>query len=261
MSHYLQRLAASALQPGGNVHPILDPVFAKRSPWAGAPLEEDLAVASRSQGAAPPEPADSTAEIGGRQPAAHKDPQPATFMLPQPATVDPAETPGESVPATRPTSSDAQLSPAGTSAYAPRHRPGTGSLTNHARTAADEKPRDRAIEGQPVQPTGEFRGASDQLESLEQQQSLAPRAPTPLVPEALHHRFAKPTRLQVAGPRPGEAFGTDRRTSEPDEIQIHIGRIEVTAVQAGPPTQVAPRPARWSPSLKEYLRRRDRKSS
>lgn len=42
---------------------------------------------------------------------------------------------------------------------------------------------------------------------------------------------------------------------DPDEIQIHIGRIEVTAV---PPPQVkaAPAPTRKSPSLDEYLKRR-----
>ncbi len=51
--------------------------------------------------------------------------------------------------------------------------------------------------------------------------------------------------------------GTD---SQPDEIQIHIGRIEVIAV---PPAQAAPatqKPRRESPSLDEYLRRRGGKS-
>jgi hypothetical protein len=251
MRHYLQRLVANALQPADNVHPILDPVFATPKPWAGAPLEADAVVASRSREAAPPatasdfsspETADSTAEIGGRQPVAPSDSQPAIFMPPLPATV-------------------AQLSPAGTPSYVPRHRPGAVSLTNDAQTADDEKPRHRAIEGQPVQPTGEFPSDSDPLESVEQQHSLAPHTPTPLVPEALRPRFGEPARLHVAGPRPGKPFGTDRRTSEPDEIQIHIGRIEVTAVQAGPPTPVVQRPQRWSPSLQEYLRRHDRKGA
>jgi len=50
----------------------------------------------------------------------------------------------------------------------------------------------------------------------------------------------------------GRPVPTER---EPDEIQIHIGRIEVTAV----PAQVAPaavKPARKGPSLDEYLKRR-----
>jgi hypothetical protein len=43
-----------------------------------------------------------------------------------------------------------------------------------------------------------------------------------------------------------------------DEIQIHIGRIEVTAV---PPPAATPRPKRVAkgPSLQEYLKRRDRR--
>jgi hypothetical protein len=52
-----------------------------------------------------------------------------------------------------------------------------------------------------------------------------------------------------------------RRTEHPpDEIQIHIGRIEVIAV---PPAQTPPapqKPRRGSPSLDEYLRRRGGKS-
>jgi hypothetical protein len=43
---------------------------------------------------------------------------------------------------------------------------------------------------------------------------------------------------------------------EPDEIQIHIGRIEVTAVPPPAPPP-ASRPTSRSVSLDEYLRRRD----
>jgi hypothetical protein len=44
---------------------------------------------------------------------------------------------------------------------------------------------------------------------------------------------------------------------EPDEIQIHIGRIEVVAVPppVAPPASPKPRPG--TPSLDEYLRRRN----
>lgn len=45
---------------------------------------------------------------------------------------------------------------------------------------------------------------------------------------------------------------------EPGEIEIHIGRIEVTAV-TGPAASPPPlKPARKAPSLDEYLQRRRR---
>jgi hypothetical protein len=45
-----------------------------------------------------------------------------------------------------------------------------------------------------------------------------------------------------------------RAERQPDEIQIHIGRIEVTAVSA--PAPRPPRPPDKSVSLDDYLRRR-----
>jgi len=47
---------------------------------------------------------------------------------------------------------------------------------------------------------------------------------------------------------------------EPDEIQIHIGRIEVLAVPPAPAPSAAVKPERGTPSLDEYLRRRDGKA-
>jgi hypothetical protein len=47
---------------------------------------------------------------------------------------------------------------------------------------------------------------------------------------------------------------------EPGEIQIHIGRIEVTAVQPTPAILPEPKPRHVAPSLDEYLRRRDKRT-
>ena len=59
-----------------------------------------------------------------------------------------------------------------------------------------------------------------------------------------------------------EEIGSIRRSlrSEPDEIQIHIGRIEVVAVPPAPAQPVSQQAQRITPSLDEYLRRRDRRS-
>jgi len=45
---------------------------------------------------------------------------------------------------------------------------------------------------------------------------------------------------------------------DPDEIQIHIGRIEVTAVPP-PPATPTPKRAAKGPTLQEYLGRRNRR--
>jgi hypothetical protein len=47
---------------------------------------------------------------------------------------------------------------------------------------------------------------------------------------------------------------------EPDEIQIHIGRIEVVAVPPAPALPASRKPQHGGPSLDEYLRRRDRRA-
>jgi hypothetical protein len=54
----------------------------------------------------------------------------------------------------------------------------------------------------------------------------------------------------------------DSRTSrpEPDEIQIHIGRIEVIAVPPAPPAPPPPKRKPGAPSLNEYLQRRNGRS-
>jgi hypothetical protein len=49
-----------------------------------------------------------------------------------------------------------------------------------------------------------------------------------------------------------------RAERAPEEIQIHIGRIEVTAVQ--PPARQAPKPSDTAMSLDAYLERRKGKA-
>ena len=59
--------------------------------------------------------------------------------------------------------------------------------------------------------------------------------------------------LRPATPHTGEAHGN----AHADEIQIHIGRIEVTAAAPAPArARAAATPPRQSPSLDEFLKRR-----
>jgi hypothetical protein len=79
---------------------------------------------------------------------------------------------------------------------------------------------------------------------------VAPSRNPALVVSGLHKTKPEAERFQRAKPEAREA----------DEIQIHIGRIEVTAVQPAP-APAAAKPQRNVPSLDEYLRRRDRRAS
>lgn len=63
--------------------------------------------------------------------------------------------------------------------------------------------------------------------------------------------------------RKREAYVSNRLEAsrkEPDEIQIHIGRIEVTAVPPAPVIATPPQPRHSVPSLDEYLQRHGRRT-
>ena len=96
---------------------------------------------------------------------------------------------------------------------------------------------------------------------------FVPRAParTPdSAPAGLLPYITQPPAPLGAPKRPVSAGGPKRPGTTvglPDAIQIHIGRIEVTAVQAAAPRPVAARARRSAPTLDEYLRRRDGRAS
>jgi hypothetical protein len=71
------------------------------------------------------------------------------------------------------------------------------------------------------------------------------------------HRAAPPAPapLQLRQRPISIAGQTARPAREPDEVHIHIGRIEVIAAAPSPPIGPPVKPARKSPSLDEYLNR------
>ncbi|MBW0001702.1 MAG: hypothetical protein JO015_21610 [Verrucomicrobia bacterium] len=81
----------------------------------------------------------------------------------------------------------------------------------------------------------------------DESRTLTPSAPGPFASGARGHdgEGMDPSRARPAA------------QPAPDEIRIHIGRIEVIAVPPPPVTPASPKPARRAPSLDEYLRRRD----
>ena len=102
-----------------------------------------------------------------------------------------------------------------------------------------------------------------QRRDIEKPEVVAGRRYEPLIAENLRRterpRFFRETSNPLTSDvRREEGRNLSRRLGppqrEPDEIQIHIGRIEVTAMTPAP-ARPAPRPARKSPSLDEYLKR------
>jgi hypothetical protein len=86
-----------------------------------------------------------------------------------------------------------------------------------------------------------------------------PRAPRQLVEHPGRIRTEPAVAL-----RPNAAFDrplSSTRDTEPNEVHVHIGRIEVTAVpQPASPKRGAPAPVRRSMSLMDYLTQRQRRA-
>jgi hypothetical protein len=194
MSGYLQRLASSARNPDGGIHPLVGSLYS-------APQTET----------APAEPLAETRPSGsGAEPLAQPPVEPPPERVFAPLIEEPA---GRPVTASQ---------------YPFFYRPADGSLT-----VDTEPPASRSSTG----PVVELRRSASGLEPpVRPRQSRSgvtaqnPRSPKP----ALQPRAAPPR--------------------EPDDIHIHIGRIEVAAVPAPAPRPAAPQP-RKSLNLAEYLKR------
>ncbi|HUI83243.1 MAG TPA: hypothetical protein VL240_03420 [Candidatus Binatia bacterium] len=222
MSGYLQRLARSVTQPAETVHPMLGSVYSPvEYGRGGETLEQNIAVTAReATGASPQEPEE------------YREPQPAlTPLLP----------PGQPASAARPMSQEA------TGAQPVRSVP----VEFQPLLSAAPNP-DSASERQPRRATSSEANRRDE-QAVGDYKPLLAEAPARTRPP------------QVASPKPKRTGAAEDRTSsrrtenEPDDIQIHIGRIEVTAVQQAP--QRAPLKAlHKGQSLDEYLKRRDRRA-
>ena len=291
MTGYLQRLASSVLRPGGSVRPIAGTVFSAPRPRAGpepVATEQDIMAAKsadvdpRRSGLRPParEPAPrplvpgdplesprearmppplpsaalpgkppATGEPDAAPPAPRREP-PAAPRMPVPAepfAVRRVEERREAGPEARRTRLDPDLG-------APRHE----APARHEAAAREVPPLPAAA------PIGKGRADEVPLARVEKApvDAAAGRVFVPMV--AAESRPPAPPGGNAAAPaEPPRLAGQRERNGaakvpaaprEPDEINIHIGRIEVTAAQP-PPLRPAPKAQRKAPSLDDYLRR------
>lgn len=84
---------------------------------------------------------------------------------------------------------------------------------------------------------------------------------TPLIAAALAPRPQPVTLRPPAKPNADAAQSFASRSRATDDIEIHIGRIEVAAIQAAPIRSAPAKPPRRAASLDEYLKRRDGSAS
>lgn len=235
MTGYLERLAASASSRGGAIHPVLRPIYASLSLRdAGEPpqLETHMMVsaspgrtqepgfqshAERKAGAA-------TGETGPLAPTPNSPTRQARSVF---SRMDRSEWP-----------------PAD-----------TGPVDKHpAKRRGEAVPADVPIAAQrliPDEPQAPSKHLLAQLADWPRGAGRVTHTATGGAP-----RWPEADAPQASG-RTACVRCARERTPEKDDIQIHIGRIEVTAVQPAP-LQVAPvKSVRHALSLEEYLKRRN----
>jgi hypothetical protein len=253
---YLQRLAATAMNPVISIHPVLGSVFS-----AAHRVDPELSVATpavATPAAAPP--------AVPTPPGANRfsvEPEPAASISPQP-TRSHFEPLIESSPlqwSETPDPADVELSRE------------VGRLSTPAISPAQKNPETTTAEFLP--PESPTIVAVQTIPAPARQPETAKpasiaRAPfRPLIEEQFAREGISATPTETAKLwSAGEGRKQQRKdgsripapsSREPDEIRIHIGRIEVTAV---PPAQVRsdPKPVKPSLNLGDYLKRRSGRS-
>jgi hypothetical protein len=225
MSGYLQRLARAVTQPAETLHPLLGSVFSPTHyPKASDGFEPDVVSASSSEAAPAPE----------RSQEAHGLRALESPLLPSVETTIPISV----------VSAEELAPPPAIAREIASFQPLLMPARNEDSKTAERNPEaDTATEsGKPEEPRG-----------LEY---------TPVLTQALVH--ARHPDISVPKPNPAGVarHGRDssrRAEGESDEIQIHIGRIEVTVVQQTP-ARAPLKPLHKGKSLEEYLKLRDRRA-
>ncbi|MBV9404696.1 MAG: hypothetical protein JOZ48_09110 [Acidobacteriaceae bacterium] len=230
MSGYLKRLVANARNPSVPIHPIPGSVFAPAKYLAARLLfeeEETVARIERTTMALPER---------GREPDRAHEPEREFATAP------------DAVPA-----------------HEPERRSAPALNAVHSLMPNVPAPPSRSMLSVPELRPGQVDSAEQSAEALPQSTDgeINVRSFVPLLKEAARVQPNKSLPIPTAEPRAlqyrarmnerklSAVAGSDR---EPDQIEIHIGRIEVTA--APPPiTRPQSKPTRKSPSLEEYLKR------
>ncbi|HEY7334960.1 MAG TPA: hypothetical protein VH639_08755 [Bryobacteraceae bacterium] len=232
MSGYLRRLASNVMNPGRAIHPVVGLFSGASYEARKLALEEEMVVAA-------PKPEDepgSAPEAARLHPSVHHREE---FFVSPPEPLVAEQKPGApEVSAVR------------------RELPAEPEVRSARREPALLKASPEDIhQAQPILERADSRTlASEPVRAM----AMTPEV---LTAEKIRHRdnfetvpFEKSNPLRRAPLQKRAAAGAAAKAPQLGEIQIHIGRIEVTAA---PPPAARPQPkaAPKSPSLAEYLQR------
>lgn len=237
MNQYLQRMALSAIKPGGTIHPIVDSVYSTRRDYSYRPwFDEHESVA---------EPRIDHGPTGSETAA--------NIMPPLTARVDASPLPKPILD---------EIEPAVTERpWARRSRPSFAHPLEAETIAAAETSHELVVGSKhEAEETGQATRKETLSGKVQRTEFSRPEIGAIRVSSRPPKVVSASRNPRAFEPKAGRLQPPEPPVREPDEIQIHIGRIEVTAVPQAPAPAVA-NPERNIPSLDEYLKRRDRRSS
>jgi hypothetical protein len=255
VNHFLRRMALSAIKPGGTIHPALDSVYwTRRDRWDSPWIEENASVANTRVDGAQANPETPVLTPAPLQ----KAPPSEASSSPKPA-----------VKKTRRSGTEPLSSRSSVFSFPDLMETESTSSARLAGSAWDEQNSHVPVRGSKERKEGTGQATRQEPSTDRADRTVFPRLePATLRTPSRQPKIVSPSRnpghlvsgLEKTQPEAARLRPVKPTVKEPDEIQIHIGRIEVTAVHPAPPPAAA-EPQRKVPSLDDYLRRRDRRST
>ncbi len=269
MSGYLQRMAAAAVKPERRVHPFVRPLYEAASEPVNPPIGVVTErVTERGSEVARRQPSEATPAIprAGEASDRPRTSETANSRVSGPPNQQGGEARRDRFQALLP--EVAQESAASPGAALRPSRDEVAEDGAHERQSRNRRREDaehsatRSFEPLVKEMQREAYEGADDVSPARKGEAGTNRAPSPVVRE----NSAKAEAFAVSGMRGTAELAAGRRLAQQaiaraaaqgnDEIRIHIGRIEVTAMPPATPRPV-PAPRRRSQTLDEYLRQRN----
>jgi hypothetical protein len=271
---YLQRLALKTVQPGKSIQPILGSLFSRPN----LRIEAEPVSLETAETVVQPARTEFVAHAGPPPPLG--DPGVYTIRTPEdgPMVMEPTasvEAPISTskrtslVPVQKEKAERPEIASTESSASIKTPTPTLGRLNRTLAPGPQEKMKTPVVSVSRPNPADHRQEAQnlpgEPMRALPDQRIFEPKELAPSVAvtqrnlEEVVPPLANPT--TAANKKEGMSSRSTRPAQrEPDEIQFHIGRIEVIAVPPAPPAATNPKRKHGAPSLDEYLRRSSRRA-